>query len=68
MIRTVGYKIGLVSVFCIAITALAFNMPMTCQGEETSDLFSLSVEFSPNIINIESVREGDIRILTNMRC
>ena len=63
MNRTVGHKIGLVSVFCIAITALAFHMPMTCQGQD----FTLTVEFSPNIINIESIRLGEIRILTNMR-
>ena len=62
MNRTVRHKIGLVSVFCIAITALAFHMPMTCQGED----FTLTVEFSPNIINIESVREGSIRIQTGM--
>ena len=63
MNRTVRHKIGLVSVFCIAITALAFHMPMTCQGEE----YQIDVEFSPNIINIESIRVGDIRILTSMR-
>ncbi len=63
MNRTFGHKIGLVSVFCIAITALALHMPMPCQGED----FTLTVEFSPNIINIESIRLGDIRILTNMR-
>ena len=63
MNRTIRHKIVLVSVFCIALTALAFHMPMTCQGED----FTLTVEFSPNIINIESIRLGDIRILTNMR-
>ena len=62
MNRTFGHKIGLVSVFCIAITALAFHMPMTCQGQD----FTLTVEFSPNIINIESIREGSIRIQTGM--
>jgi hypothetical protein len=42
-------------------------MPMTCQGEDDPAPLPLVVEFSPNIINIESEREGSIRILTRMR-
>ena len=63
MNKAILKKIWLPSVLCIAITALAFHVPMTCHGED----LPLVVEFSPNIINIESEREGDIRILTRMR-
>ena len=63
MNKEIFKKIWLPSVLCIAITALAFHVPMTCHGED----LPLVVEFSPNIINIESEREGDIRILTRMR-
>jgi len=63
MKRTVRNKIGLLLVFCIAISALALYSPMACHGEE----YELSFDFSPNIINISSERLGDIRILTGMR-
>jgi hypothetical protein len=40
----------------------ALYLPITCYGQE-----ALEVEFSPNIVNIDSERWGEIRILTDMR-
>jgi len=59
---TVIKKIGVISVFCIALSAFALYFPMICYGEETC-----TVEASPNIINIDGQRWGDIRIFTNLR-
>lgn len=61
MSRTVFRKIGMLSVVCIAITILYFSLP--CYGAE----YQLSVDVSPNIINLASQRVGEIRILTDMR-
>jgi hypothetical protein len=38
-------------------------MPLTCYGDE----YSMEVDFSPSIINIESERLGEIRVFTDMR-
>ena len=63
MKSTVRHKIGMVAVFCIALSSLAFYSPMVCHGEE----IGLYVDFSPKIINISSERLGDIRVFTRMR-
>jgi len=67
MNKTALKKIWLPSILCIAITVLAFHVPITCHGEDIPSPLPLVVDFSPNIINIDSEREGDIRILTRMR-
>ena len=63
MKKTLCKKIELISIVSIAAIILALYSPMLCHGEE----YDLSVDFSPNIINISSERFGDIRILTGMR-
>ena len=57
---TVIKKIGVISVFCIALSTFALYFPMICHGE-------IRIEASPNIINIDGQRLGDIRIFTNLR-
>jgi hypothetical protein len=43
--------------------AFALYTPTVCHGVE----YDLGVDFSPNIINVESERLGAIRVLTNVR-
>lgn len=62
MNRAILKEFGMPSVLCIAMILFALYLPMTCYGQE-----ALDVEFSPNIINIDSERVGQIRILTGMR-
>ena len=56
-------KIGLLSLCFIIITSFVLYAPLVCHGEE----YELSFDFSPNIINLDSERFGDIRVLTRMR-
>ena len=62
MNRAILKEFGMPSVLCIAMILFALYLPMTCYGQE-----ALDVEFSPNMINIDSERVGQIRILTGMR-
>ena len=55
-------KFGFPSVLCVAMVLFALYLPMTCYGQE-----ALDVDFSPNIVNIDAERWGEIRILTDMR-
>ena len=61
-------KILVLSLFIIGMSAVVFFLPMTSYGAggENAQYF-IDIDVSPNIINIESERWGDIRILTNMR-
>jgi hypothetical protein len=43
--------------------ACVLYIPLTCYGAE----YAMEVDFSPNIINIESERLGEIRVFTDMR-
>ena len=61
MSRAISKKIGILSIFCIAIMTFALYLPLTCYGD------SMGVDFSPKIINIASQRLGEIRVFTNMR-
>ena len=63
MSTTIFKNIGIVSVSCIAIITCVLYIPLTCYGAE----YSMEVDFSPNIINIESERLGEIRVFTDMR-
>jgi hypothetical protein len=56
------------SLFFVAISAFVFLLPVTSYGAggENAQYF-IGIDVSPNIINIESERVGEIRILTNMR-
>jgi len=63
MNRAVSKKIGILSVFCIAIMTFALYVPLTCDGAE----YAMGVDFSPRIINIASERLGEIRVFTDMR-
>ncbi len=60
MNRAITKRIGILSIFCIAIMTFALYFPLTCYG-------AMSVDFSPKIINITSNRLGEIRVFTNMR-
>ncbi|UCF81992.1 MAG: hypothetical protein JSV60_05465 [Desulfobacterales bacterium] len=59
----ISKKTGILSIFFIAIMTFALSLPLTCYGAE----YSMSVDFSPKIINIDSQRWGEIRVFTNMR-
>ncbi|MFC2163796.1 hypothetical protein ACFLT2_02220 [Acidobacteriota bacterium] len=61
-------KILVLSLFFIGMSAFVFFLPMTSYGAggENAQYF-IGIDVSPNIINIESERLGEIRILTNMR-
>ena len=59
----VSKKINTRYAICIAILTLSLTFPLTCLSAE----YSMRVDFSPKIINIESGREGAIRVFTNMR-
>jgi len=60
-------RVKLVLVLFAVSTFLA-QFTLTCYGVEGAGVeYPLGVDFSPNIINIESERWGEIRILTNMR-
>ena len=61
MNKSIFKKVSVLSVFCIAMTAFALYTPMTCYGDP------IGIDVSPNIINIESERVGEIRILTSMK-
>ena len=63
MNKTILKKIGMLSLFFVALTTFALQLPVTCYGEE----YSLFIDFSPNIINIASQRNGEIRLFTKMR-
>lgn len=63
MNRATRNKIGLLSLCCIVITTFALSAPLICHGEE----YTLSFDFSPNIINLAGERFGDIRVSTRMR-
>ncbi|MFC2168044.1 hypothetical protein ACFLRW_03595 [Acidobacteriota bacterium] len=56
------------SVFFIALTACVVFLSMTSYaagGEDTQ--YSISIDVSSNIINLDSERWGDIRIFTSVR-
>lgn len=55
-------KIGIPSVFCIAVMTFGLYLPLTCHGAE----YSMEVDFSPNIIKIDSQRWGEIRVFTDV--
>lgn len=63
MNRAISKKIGILSIFCIAIMTCALYLPLTCYGDE----YAMGVDFSPKIINIASERWGEIRVFTDMR-
>ena len=61
-------KILVLSVYLIGMSAFVLFLPMTSVGTEVEDAqFNIGIDVSPNIINIESERWGDIRILTDVR-
>jgi hypothetical protein len=56
------------SLFFIGMSALVVFFPTASYGAVGDDAqYTIGVDVSPNIINIESERWGDIRILTDMR-
>ncbi|MGD8848020.1 MAG: hypothetical protein PVI54_21035 [Desulfobacteraceae bacterium] len=63
MIQTNSRKLILISMCCLIMTTLAFTSPLICYGDQ----YPLEVDFSPKIINISSIRNGDIRVFTDMR-
>jgi len=63
MNKTILKKIGMLSFFCVALSTFALQLPVTCYGEE----YSLFIDSSPNIINIASERNGEIRLFTEMK-
>ena len=63
MIKAISYKKIRLSILFTIITIFALSLPLICFGAE----FSMTVDVSPNIINIESHRLGEIRIFTDMR-
>ena len=63
MKKAVFGKVCLLLAFCFALSALTFQLPATCYGDE----YPLTIDVCPNIINIASERVGEIRILTRMR-
>jgi hypothetical protein len=63
MNNAVLYKKTRRYVLFAAITVFALFLPFICHGAE----YSMTVNVSPNIINIESQRLGEIRIFTDIR-
>jgi hypothetical protein len=65
----VGLKgILVLSAYLVGVSALVFSLPITSVGAEVEDAqINIGIDVSPNIINIESERWGDIRILTDVR-
>ena len=65
----VGLKrILVLSAYLVGVSVLVFSLPMTSVGAEVEDAqINIGIDVSPNIINIESERWGDIRILTDVR-
>ena len=59
MDKTISKKVHIIAFFCIAMATLALHFPMTCYGQ-------MQVEASPNLINIDAERYGDIRIFTDL--
>ncbi|UCE73085.1 MAG: hypothetical protein JSV56_08570 [Methanomassiliicoccales archaeon] len=62
MKKDIFKRICLLSVFCIVMTAFAAHLPTKCYGET----MTMWVEVSPNIINIDAQRWGEIRIFTDL--
>ena len=61
-------KIVAGSLFIIAMSAFLFFLPVTSYGASGENAqYFIGIDVSPNIINIDSQRWGEIRILTNMR-
>jgi len=61
-------KILVLSLFFIGMSVFVFFLPVTSYGDGGENAqYDIGIDVSPNIINIESERGGDIRILTNMR-
>ena len=63
MNKTTFKKIGMLSLFCVALSTFALQLPVICYGAE----YSLFIDPSPNIINIASERNGEIRFFTEMK-
>jgi len=62
MNRSIFKNICVPSIFVIFTISLLLHFPMTGWAEE----YPLAFEFSPNIINLDSDRFGEIRIKTRM--
>ena len=61
-------KILVLSLFFIGMSVFLFFLPMSSYGAGGENAqYVIGIDVSPKIINIESERWGDIRILTNMR-
>jgi hypothetical protein len=61
-------RISALLLFFSGMSALVFLLPMTSYGTAGGENpYSMDIDVSPNIINIESLRRGDIRILTKLR-
>jgi len=61
-------KILVISLFLTGLSAFAFVLPLTSYGAGGQEAqYFIGIDVSPNIINIDSERLGEIRILTNMR-
>ena len=63
MIKVISYKKSRLSILFTTITFFVLSLPLICYGAE----YSMTVDPSPNIINIESQRLGEIRIFTDVR-
>lgn len=61
MKKNIFKRVCLLSVFFVVMTAFAVHLPTKCYGE------TMRVEVSPNIINIDAQRLGEIRIFTDLR-
>ena len=61
-------KILAMSIVFMAMSVAVFFLPMKSYGAGGEDVqYPMGIDVSPNIINIESERYGEIRILTDMR-
>jgi hypothetical protein len=61
-------KVIAISFLLVGMSVLVFFLSDMGYGiEEESVQYSINIDVSPNIINLESERNGDIRILTSMR-
>ena len=63
MIKAISYKRSRLSIIFATITVFVLSLPLVCYGAE----YLMTVDVSPNIINIESQRLGEIRIFTDVR-
>ena len=65
MNKSILKKIGMLSIFCLALTAFGLQVPMTCYGQDEVVTCPMRIEVSPYQVNIDARGAAHyVRVLT----